>query len=80
MLLEKIMFKFKNIFGNKPDGKIYFYPIMYKLNLENNFDALVAEWTIRYLNEQMGIAMKNITPSLVEEIATFAQLEVQRVA
>jgi uncharacterized ion transporter superfamily protein YfcC len=72
-------FNILNIFGSKPSEKVYFYPLMYSLNLRNNFDALVAEWAIRYLNEQMGMSMKSITPSLVTEIAAFAKSEARRV-
>ena len=64
--------RFKHIFGGKPKGPTYFYPMMYGMNIKNNFEALVIEWAIRYLNEQMGISLHNITPPIVQEIAQFA--------
>ncbi len=63
-----------NLFGKKTTVKQFFYPIMHTMNLKNNYDAIVAEMVIRYLNEQLGIAMSNITPDFVEEIANYAKL------
>lgn len=69
-------FLYKNIFGEKPKHQQFFYPLMETMNISNNYDALIIEWVIRYLSEQMGMNYSNITSSLVAEIAAYAKLRV----